>query len=113
MKLVQETVAAITGAGSGIGRALALNLAGRGCALAIADVRSETLRETAELARAAGASAVSTHVCDVSDFAGIERYAADAQAAHGGVQLLINNAGVALGGAFQDVSVEDFRWLMG
>jgi short-subunit dehydrogenase len=113
MKVPRGTVAAITGAGSGIGRALALNLAGRGCGLAIADVHQEALEETAELARNAGAPAVSTHVCDVSDFAGVERYAADARVAHGGVQLLINNAGVALGGVFQDVSIEDFRWLMG
>jgi NAD(P)-dependent dehydrogenase (short-subunit alcohol dehydrogenase family) len=113
MKLMQGTVAAITGAGSGIGRALALNLAGRGCALAIADVRDETLQETAGLARAAGARSVSTHVCDVSDFAAVETYAADALAAHGGVQLLVNDAGVALGGTFQDISMEDFHWLMG
>jgi short-subunit dehydrogenase len=113
MKLVQETVAAITGAGSGIGRALALNLAGRGCALAIADVRRVTLEETAELARAAGARAVTTHECDVSDFAAVESYATSAAAAHGGVQLLVNNAGVALGGTFQDISMEDFHWLMG
>lgn len=112
MKLLQRTVAAITGAGSGIGRALALNLARRGCALAIADVRSETLEETAELARAAGAHAVTSHVCDVSDFTAVEGYAANARAAHGGVQLLINNAGVALGGTFQDISIEDFHWLM-
>ena len=94
MKLPRGTVAAITGAGSGIGRALALNLAERGCALALADVRSETLEETAELARAAGTHAVTTHVCDVSDFATVESYTADALAAYGGVQLLINNAGV-------------------
>jgi short-subunit dehydrogenase len=113
MKLPRGTVAAITGAGSGIGRALALNLAERGCALAIADIRSETLAETAELAREAGAVAVTTHVCDVSDFAAVGGYAADARAAHGGVQLLINNAGVALGGTFQDISLKDFGWLMG
>ena len=113
MKLPRGTVAAITGAGSGIGRALALTLAGRGCALALADVRGETLEETAELARAAGARAVSAHVCDVSDFAAVEGYAEDALAAHGGVHLLINNAGVALGGTFQDLSIEDFHWLMG
>src|SRR5215469_9970923 len=112
MKLRPGTVAAITGAGSGIGRALALHLAERGCALALADVRSETLEETAELARAAGAHALTTHVCDVSDFTAVESYAADALAAHRGVQLLINNAGVALGGTFQDLSIEDFGWLM-
>jgi short-subunit dehydrogenase len=113
MKLIRGTVAAITGAGSGIGRALALNLAGRGCALAIADIRSDTLEETAELARSAGARTVTTHVCDVSDFTAVEGYAADARAAHGGVQLLVNNAGVALGGTFQDVTIEDFHWLIG
>jgi NAD(P)-dependent dehydrogenase (short-subunit alcohol dehydrogenase family) len=113
MKLVQGTVAAITGAGSGIGRALTLNLAASGCALAVADVQRVTLEETAELARAAGAPVVTTHVCDVSDFASVESYAADALAAHGSVQLLVNNAGVALGGSFQDISLDDFQWLMG
>jgi short-subunit dehydrogenase len=113
MKLVQGTVAAITGAGSGIGRALALNLAKSGCALAIADIRGATLEETAELASEAGAQKVTTHVCDVSDLAAVESYAADASAAHGRVQLLVNNAGVALGGTFQDISMEDFHWLMG
>jgi NAD(P)-dependent dehydrogenase (short-subunit alcohol dehydrogenase family) len=113
MKLMRGTVAAITGAGSGIGRALALNLAGRGCALAIADIQRVTLEETVELARTAGAYAVSAHVCDVSNYAAVERFAADAHAAHGGVQLLVNNAGVALGGTFQDISIQDFHWLMG
>lgn len=113
MKLLHGTVAAITGAGSGIGRALALNLAKRGCTLALADVRSETLEETAELTRTAGVQAVTTHVCDVSDVAAVEGYAADALAAHGSIHLLINNAGVALGGTFQDISIEDFHWLMG
>lgn len=113
MRIEAGTVAAITGAGSGIGRALAINLAGRSCALALADKNEQTLAETAELAREAGASAVSTHPLDVSDFASVQGYAADAVSAHGGVQLLVNNAGVALGGTFEQISIEDFHWLMG
>lgn len=62
MQLTQGTVAAITGAGSGIGRALALHLSVRGCALALADINMTGLEETAILARKGQASQVSTHV---------------------------------------------------
>jgi len=113
MRLLPGTVAAITGAGSGIGRALALHLAGRGCALALADVNERGLAETAALADKTPAPRVTTHVVDVSDFAAVQRFADEAVQQHGGVQLLVNNAGVALGGTFAEISLEDFAWLMG
>ena len=111
MKLIPGTVAAVTGAGSGIGRALALTLAARGCALALADITPDALAETAALA--GPAAKITTHVVDVADLQAVERFAGEVVEAHGGAQLLINNAGVALGGAFSEVSLDDFAWVMG
>lgn len=113
MKLTSGTVAAVTGAGSGIGRALALSLGGRGCALALADINAAKLSETAALASKTEASKVTTSIVDVADWAAVSRYASDVESWHGGAHLLINNAGVALGGFFEEVSLEDFAWLMG
>lgn len=113
MKLATGTVAALTGAGSGIGRALALALALRGCALALADVNATSLDETAIVARKLTSALVTTHQVDVSDAAAVQRVADDVTQQHGAVQLLINNAGVALGGEFAEVSLDDFAWLMG
>lgn len=115
MKLTPGNVAVVTGAGSGIGRALALHLAGRGCDLALADVKSDGLSETVAQIVAAGKARirVTTHIVDVSDRNAVERFAGEVEERHGGAQLLINNAGVALGGTFTEVSLEDFAWLMG
>ncbi len=113
MRLTAGTVAALTGAGSGIGRALALGLAQHGCALALADVNATTLDETATLARKLTSATVTTHQVDVSDREAVQRFADETEREHGAVQLLINNAGVALGGEFADVTLDDFAWLMG
>lgn len=111
MKIQPGTVAVVTGAGSGIGRALARNLAARGCALALADVKAERLVETAELVRPA-ASAVTTCELDVADRDAVARFAETVIEAHGGVQLLINNAGVALIGTAEEVSLDNIAWLL-
>lgn len=111
MKLIPGTIAVVTGAGSGIGRALALNLAAKGCALALADITPDALAETAALA--GPAAKITTHNVDVADPQAVERFAGEVVERHGGAQLLINNAGVALGGAFSEVSLADFAWLMG
>lgn len=108
---LQGGVAVITGAASGIGAALAVNLARRGMALALVDLNPAGLEATAAQARAAGAKA-STHVVDVSDHAGVAALPAAVLEQHGRVTLLVNNAGVALGGTFEQVSAEDFDWLM-
>jgi NAD(P)-dependent dehydrogenase (short-subunit alcohol dehydrogenase family) len=105
-------VAVVTGAGSGIGRALAQQLAAAGSALAIADVDEKGLAETAA-ALTAKQAALSTHVLDVSNEAAMRGFAEDVAARHGRVTLLINNAGVALHGTFEELSLEDLRWLMG
>ena len=112
MKLNPGTIAVVTGAGSGIGRALAHNLAAKGCALALADITPDALAETAALAGPAAAR-ISTHVVDVADLQAVERFAGEVVEQHGGAQLLINNAGVALGGAFGEVTLADFAWVMG
>jgi len=100
----------ITGAGSGIGRALAIELAARGSHVALCDINAIGLQETAALAKDAGE--VSQHILDVSDAGAINALPASISAAHGGLDVLINNAGVAIGGAFEEASLEDFEWLM-
>ena len=102
----------VTGAGSGIGQALARVLAGRGCALALVDRNESALRESADLARARGAK-VSIHAADVADRTRMERLPAEVLAEHGHVHVLINNAGVSVIGALADQSLDDFAWLMG
>ncbi|HTQ60948.1 MAG TPA: SDR family NAD(P)-dependent oxidoreductase [Candidatus Solibacter sp.] len=112
MSFLSSGVAVVTGAGSGIGRALAQQLASAGSALAIADIDEAGLTETAASLTDKKA-AVSTHVLDVSNEEGVRSFAEDVVARHGRVTLLINNAGVALIGTFEEISLDDLRWLMG
>ncbi|MFV0281354.1 MAG: SDR family NAD(P)-dependent oxidoreductase [Rhodoblastus sp.] len=104
-------VCAVTGAGGGIGRALALDLAARGAQLALTDRDAQTLAGTAAACRAAGAD-VSEHVFDMADAAAIAHLPEAVIARHGHVDLLVNNAGVALAGDFAQIGLEDFEWLM-
>lgn len=112
MKHFANKVAAITGAASGIGRALALDLAGRGCDVAISDVDDEGLAVTAERAKAKGVVVTTRHL-DVADRADVFAWADEVVADHGRVNLIFNNAGVALGATVADMAIEDFEWLMG
>ncbi|MEK7830657.1 MAG: SDR family oxidoreductase [Acidobacteriota bacterium] len=115
MKIDNNTVAVITGAASGIGRALAIRLAAEGAHLAIADVNAAELNETAQLARkTAGKSDVkiSTHVVDVSDRERMQAFVTEVLAEHGRAHLVINNAGVGLGGTVEELAIEDIEWLM-
>ena len=104
-------VAVVTGAGSGIGRALAQQLAAAGSALALADVDETGLLQTAQSLEKKSAS-ITTHVVDVADEESVRAFADEVSRRHGRVTLLINNAGVALEGTFEEISLDDFRWLM-
>lgn len=113
MKNLSNKVVVITGAGSGIGRALAVNLAGKGARLALSDVNEEGLGETVELALKAGSPDVHTARLDVSDKAAFASYATEVAEHFGQVNVVINNAGVALAGDAIDLSYEDMEWIVG
>jgi NAD(P)-dependent dehydrogenase (short-subunit alcohol dehydrogenase family) len=105
-------VAAITGAASGIGRSLARELARRGTHLALSDIDEAGLAETVALCEGSGVK-VTSQCVDVADRAAVEAWAAQVVADHGTVNLVFNNAGVALGATIESMSYDDFEWLMG
>ena len=112
MKTVTDRVAAVTGAASGIGRALATNLAAKGCHLAISDVNEKGLEETASLVADKNVK-VTTHIVDVANREQVYRYAEDVVKQHGRANIIINNAGVGVGDSIEEVSYEDFEWVVG
>ncbi len=112
MKDLNNRVAVVTGAASGIGRALAVELAAAGCRLALSDVNEPGLRETAEALRANGHEVMATAL-DVSNRDGVYDFAEQVMNHFGEVHVVINNAGVALGATVEDMSYEDMEWLMG
>ncbi len=111
MQRFNGRVAAITGAGSGIGRALARDLARRGAHLALSDIDEVGLAETVALCEGAGVK-VTSQIVDVADRAAVYAWADQVVADHGKVNLIFNNAGVALGATIEAMSYEDFEWLM-
>ena len=108
---IKDKVVAVTGAASGIGRALAQLLTQEGAHVALADVNEAGLRETAELC--AREVKVTTHVVDVRNRAAVERWAREAEAAHGGVDVIINNAGLTVRISVEEASYEDFELVLG
>lgn len=112
MNIDRNTVAVITGAASGIGRATALRFAQQGAALALSDVNAKGLAATAQAARACGVK-VTEHVLDVSDKEAMQNFAAEVQAEHGRASVLLNNAGVAILGTAEELSMDDYEWLLG
>ncbi|HEY9351711.1 SDR family NAD(P)-dependent oxidoreductase [Nocardioides sp. NPDC127503] len=113
MKSFDDKVVVLTGAGSGIGRALAVNLAGRRARLALSDVNEAGLAETVELAKQAGAREIKADKLDVADREAFTTYAEGVIAHFGQVNVVINNAGVALSGRVNDLDWEDIDWIMG
>lgn len=112
MKNLQSKVAVVTGAGSGIGRALALNLADEGCDLAIADINAENLQDTAELLDKKNCR-YSLHSVDVADRKNYPNFVTAVINKHHHVDLIINNAGVSHTDTVEDSTYEDFDWIMG
>ena len=109
MRNIQGSVAVVTGAGSGIGRALAVQLGALGAELALADVNAAALDETRKLV---GTGKTKTYTVDVAQAAAVESLALAVQRDFGRASLLINNAGVALFGTFAELTLAEMEWLI-
>src|ERR1700720_4149655 len=112
MTAIRGAAAAVTGAASGIGRALALELAARGCDLALADRDEAGLQTVAAEIGRAHARKVTVHRVNVAEPGQIEDFAQAAVAAHPGLNIVVNNAGVALLGQFGEIEQAQMDWLM-
>ncbi len=112
MKDFRDRVAVITGAGGGLGRALALDLAGRGCHLALVDVSKEAVEKTAK-AVSPEPIRVSQHTADVTDADRMQALVGEVLEAHGGVNLLVNNAGITIQKNFATHSLGDWERMIG
>lgn len=108
MRDFSNAVVVITGAGSGIGRALAMEFAARGAQLALADINTAALEETRSLL---GNAKAGTYMVDVGDASSVEAFARKVRQGFGRTTVLVNNAGVALYGVFEELSLADFEWL--
>ncbi|VVE88051.1 SDR family NAD(P)-dependent oxidoreductase [Pandoraea bronchicola] len=111
MQTFTDKVAAITGAGSGMGRSLALELARRGAHLALSDIDESSVANTATACRALGVR-VTAQRLDVADRDAVFAWARETATAHGKVNLVFNNAGVSLSVPVATLREDDFTWLM-
>ena len=112
LQTVHGKAVVLTGAGSGIGRALAVRAAAGGALLALSDWNPTGLAETVRACEEAGAT-VHSAVVDVSDRAAMQAWATDVVAALGRVELVVNNAGVSVTGDFLDLTYDDLDWIRG
>ncbi len=112
MERLDGATAVVTGAASGIGRALAEACGAAGMRVAVADIEPGPLAETVELVRATGAEAIGVRV-DVADAGSVRALAATVDRELGGADLLCNNAGVFAGGTIWEEPVADYAWVMG
>ncbi|MDX8202272.1 SDR family NAD(P)-dependent oxidoreductase [Acinetobacter pittii] len=113
MKNFKNKVAAITGAGSGIGQQLAILLAKQGCHLSLSDINEKGLQQTVELLKPYSNITVTTKKLDVSDREAVKQWAQETVQDHGSVNLIFNNAGVALGSTVEGATYEDLEWIVG
>ena len=110
---VRAATAVVTGAAGGMGEHLARGLARRGASVVAVDVRAEALSSVCETIRRESPGAeVNEYVCDLADVAAADALTEWIRAEHGDLRILINNAGVALGGRVTEVSREDIDWLL-
>jgi short-subunit dehydrogenase len=112
MTAIRGSAAAVTGAASGIGRALALELAARGCDVALADRDEAGLQTVAAEINRTHSQKVTLHRVDVSEPQQIADFAQAATSAHPGLNIVVNNAGVALLGQFNEIDQAQMDWLM-
>lgn len=103
--------AVVTGAGSGLGRQLALDLAGRGASLVVSDIDLASAEETASLTRERGARTELIE-CDVTNRDQVFALIDQTESLLGGVDVVCNNAGVAVGGAFEEITMDDWNWVL-
>lgn len=107
--LPRGLAAVVTGAGGGLGRELALELARRGARVVVSDIDGDAAAETASMLQRTGAEAHSFQ-CDVSDHVAVQQLREQAETVVGPVDLVCNNAGVAVGGKFEEIGIDDWRW---
>lgn len=111
MRSFSGKVVAVTGAASGIGRALAIRFGAEGAALALCDVNEARLKETARLVE--GSPRVTTHLVDVAEREAVAAWARSVEQEHGDVDVIVNNAGVSATATIEDMSYEDLEWVIG